>query len=132
MSRRDWLPWRMLISLVVALCLASIVRASNNSFDEHLTLRPLADGRLHTVFSFDLESSQWQEESIPIFSTVPRTLIHLAKASNAEEIHLSINAGRWDYRKWGRPEEEEMVGTGAEVWARLRNDGQSHNDVVLK
>lgn len=88
-------------------------------------MRPLADGRLHTQFSFVLESDQMEEapSSIPIYSTVPRTLIHLAKASDAEEIHLAINAGRWDYEKWREPGKEEMVGTGAEVWARLRNDG---------
>lgn len=113
-----------MLLVAAALCLASAVTALQDRFDEHLTMRPLADGRLHTQFSFVLQSSQSGEESdsIPIYSTVPRTLIHLARASDAEEIHLAINAGRWDYQRWGEPGEEEMVGTGAEVWAKLRND----------
>ncbi|UZJ55244.1 hypothetical protein CBS101457_004564 [Exobasidium rhododendri] len=127
------LPLLRTAAFLALLCLTSSVLAVGDQFREHLTLRPLADGRLHTQFTFILESSQLEEgvgggeedDSIPIYSTIPRTLIHLARASDAEEIHLAINAGRWDYEKWGQPGEEEMVGTGAEVWARLRNVGQS-------
>jgi phosphatidylinositol glycan class T len=109
---------------VVLLGLIGAVNALSDRFDEQLTLRPLADGRLHTLFSFVLQSGQSQDDStsVPIYSTVPRSLIHLAKASNAQEIHLAINAGRWDYQKWGEPGAEEMVGNGAEVWAKLRRD----------
>jgi phosphatidylinositol glycan class T len=32
------------------------------------------------------------------------------------ELHLTLNAGRWDYDRWGYPE-EKGVGTGAELWA---------------
>lgn len=109
---------------VVVLGLIGIVAALPDRFDEQLILRPLADGRLHTFFSFVLQSGQSQDDSksVPIYSTVPRSLIHLAKASNAQEIHLAINAGRWDYQRWGEPGAEGMVGNGAEVWAKLRRD----------
>jgi phosphatidylinositol glycan class T len=106
--------------LLLGLLGGTVAATLSDHFNEHLTLRPLADGRLHTLFSFALQSSDDYSTSVPIYSTVPRSLIHLAKASDAEEIHLAINAGRWDYQKWGEPGAEEMVGNGAEVWAKLR------------
>lgn len=121
-------PWArsaeaaLLMVLVTVLVVATAAGAMSDRFDEHLTMRPLADGRLHTLFSFVLQSGQEDSASIPIYSTVPRSLIHLAKASNAQEIHLAINSGRWDYQRWGEAGAEEMVGTGAEVWAKLRHD----------
>jgi phosphatidylinositol glycan class T len=127
MRSNSWQPWQgtLLLLAAASLLFMSAVCASEDRFDEHLTLRPLADGRLHTQFAFTLTSAPLGDVgSTPIYTTVPRTLIHLARASDAEEIHLAINAGRWDYEKWGRPVEEEMVGTGAEVWAKLRNDSQ--------
>lgn len=104
---------------------------SNPIFDESLIIRPLQDGRVHTVFKFELQSplkDNIQEAEIksethlPIYSFVPRSLVHLAQSSNAEEVHLAINAGRWDYTKWGIPNEEGMVGIGAEVRAKVKND----------
>jgi phosphatidylinositol glycan class T len=127
-----WEPWKLLQLLLAAFTLGQLVNAASDSFDEQLTLRPLADGRLHTQFSFTLQSGHSGNDStsIPIYSMVPRTLIHLAEASDAEEIHLAINAGRWDYQKWKEPGEEEMIGTGAEVWAKLRNSvGESRGSI---
>lgn len=117
---------RVRLCLLLGL-LVGTVTALLDRFDEHLALRPLADGRLHTLFSFVLQSNDEDSSSVPIYSTVPRSLIHLAKASDAEEVHLAINAGRWDYQKWGEPGAEEMVGNGAEVWAKLRHHDASSN-----
>lgn len=123
------------IALLLLVCLSNCALTfssftSKSIFDESLTIRPLQDGRVHTVFKFDLESplniseetEKDVENNLPIYSFVPRSLIHLAQSSNADEIHLAINAGRWDYTKWGIPNEEEMVGIGAEVKAKLKND----------
>ncbi|PWN32779.1 Gpi16 subunit, GPI transamidase component [Meira miltonrushii] len=120
-----------LILLCISICASPAASSPANSiFDESLTIRPLQDGRVHTVFKFDLESplngdkptDKEYEGNVPIYSFVPRSLIHLAQSSNADEIHLAINAGKWDYTKWGIPNEEEMVGIGAEVKAKLKND----------
>jgi phosphatidylinositol glycan class T len=32
------------------------------------------------------------------------------------ELHLTLNAGAWNYERWGYPEEKQ-VGTGAELYA---------------
>jgi len=32
------------------------------------------------------------------------------------ELHLSLNAGSWNYERWGYPK-VNGVGTGAELWA---------------
>ena len=124
MRRSAWRPWWSLVLATCVLCLPSLALALPDHFNEHLTLRPLPDGRLHTLFSFELQSGGQDSASLPIYSTVPRSLVHLARASEAEEVHLAINAGRWDYERWGQAGEEDMVGTGAEVWARLRSDGR--------
>lgn len=120
-----------LLLLCISICSSSVASTTTESiYDESLTIRPLQDGRVHTVFTFDLESplngdkatEKDNEGYLPIYSFVPRSLIHLAQSSNADEIHLAINAGKWDYTKWGIPDEEEMVGIGAEVKAKLKND----------
>lgn len=132
-------PWKRSVERLFCIALVLVLLAAGASaaldrFDEHLTLRPLADGRLHTLFSFVLQSGQDEvgdskdSATIPIYSTVPRSLIHLARASNAQEIHLAINSGRWDYQRWGEAGAEEMVGTGAEVWAKLRHDADGDDD----
>lgn len=99
-------------------------------FRESLRIAPLADGRVHMLFSFELTSAGAEideqqpntasSQQPPLYSTVPRPLVHLAQASDADEVHLAINAGRWDYARWGWPTTEPAVGTGAEVWASLR------------
>lgn len=117
------------ICLVGCLLKAAFAATSNDRFDEHLTLRPLADGRLHTFFTFTLQPKETQSgpTSTPIYSIVPRSLVHLARSSEAEEIHMAINAGRWDYQRWGDPGQEQMVGTGAYVKAKLRHKGTQHD-----
>lgn len=32
------------------------------------------------------------------------------------EMHLSLNAGKWDYGRWGYPD-DTAVASGAELWA---------------
>ncbi|CEH12255.1 GPI transamidase complex, GPI16/PIG-T component, involved in glycosylphosphatidylinositol anchor biosynthesis [Ceraceosorus bombacis] len=102
----------------------------NGAYAEHLSIRPLIDGRVHTHFSFDvrevdLESHVFKDIwSTNHYNLLPRALMHTAQAGRAEEIALSINRGMWDYGKWGHPMHVHgdvgMVGSGAELWARLR------------
>ncbi|PWN87920.1 Gpi16 subunit, GPI transamidase component [Acaromyces ingoldii] len=126
---------RSLLVLVFVFALCSLAQtaaasASEEGFRESLRIAPLADGRVHMLFSFELTSAGAEideqqpntasSQQPPLYSTVPRPLVHLAQASDADEVHLAINAGRWDYARWGWPTTEPAVGTGAEVWASLR------------
>jgi len=43
------------------------------------------------------------------------------------ELHLTLNAGNWDYDRWGYPE-EKGVGTGAELWAWMGDGGTKSVD----
>lgn len=112
-------------------------------FKESLSLKPLADGRLYSFFAFTFGAGDLlgladgsdstlnaagSKASGEIFHLVPRSLIHLARGSNADEVHLAINAGRWDYSTWGTPVGDDMVGTGAELWARLRGQQRSNRE----
>jgi len=38
------------------------------------------------------------------------------------ELHLSLNAGSWNYERWGYPK-VNGVGTGAELWAWMGTEG---------
>ena len=40
------------------------------------------------------------------------------------EVHLSLNAGKWDYGNWGMPE-DPAVSTGAELWAWIEGSEQT-------
>lgn len=130
---------RRLLALAFVFALCSFARAAaaasgaemEEGFRESLRIAPLADGRVHMLFSFELTSAAdvdmdeqqpntASSQQPPLYSTVPRPLVHLAQASDADEVHLAINAGRWDYARWGWPTTEPAVGTGAEVWASLR------------
>ena len=37
------------------------------------------------------------------------------------EMHLTLNAGKWNYNLWGYP--DEPGGTGAELWAWMGDGG---------
>lgn len=62
-----------------------------------------------------------QLENSPKFAAQHYTLFPLAfgqilREYAVTELHLSLNAGNWNYDRWGYPE-EKSVGTGAELWA---------------
>jgi phosphatidylinositol glycan class T len=115
----------MCVLFVLAFINVVIGAASEiEGFRETLTMRPLPDGRLHALFTFDLTAASRKKGRdtdgiIPISSYVPRSLIQVGQSSQAKEIHLAINAGRWNYNEWGMPTAEPMVGTGAELRATL-------------
>lgn len=52
----------------------------------------------------------------------PLTLGQIIREYSVAEMHLTLNAGNWDYERWGPPE-EPSVGTGAELWAWIQNSG---------
>lgn len=52
------------------------------------------------------------------YNVFPLALGQIIREYGVSELHLTLNAGKWDYDRWGQPE-EKGVGTGAELWAWL-------------
>ncbi|GBE90200.1 GPI transamidase component PIG-T homolog [Sparassis crispa] len=102
----------------------SQVLATSERFDEELTLRPLRDGKLAARFSFTTllkgatprnpESLASDDES-QHYTLFPLALGQILREYAVTELHLSLNAGNWNYDTWGYPD-KPGVGTGAELW----------------
>ncbi|KAI0691254.1 Gpi16 subunit GPI transamidase component [Cerioporus squamosus] len=113
--------WRA--SLVLVLNLAAIALA-NEQFDEDLTLHPLRDGKLSARFSFstilkdatprDPRQLSGDDEA-QHYTLFPLALGQILREYAVTELHLTLNAGKWNYDAWGYPD-EPGVGTGAELW----------------
>lgn len=52
------------------------------------------------------------------YTVFPLALGQILREYGVSELHLTLNAGNWNYDRWGYPE-EKGVGTGAELWAWL-------------
>jgi len=50
------------------------------------------------------------------YTVFPLALGQILREYAVTELHLTLNAGNWNYDRWGYPE-ERGVGTGAELWA---------------
>lgn len=112
------------------------------TFDEKLKIIPLQDGRVSTTFTFETLlkgvsprdprtlnapdvctriycpiSDEADSASIAQHYTLfPLALGQILREYAVTELHLTLNAGSWNYEHWGYPE-EKGVGTGAELWA---------------
>ncbi len=49
------------------------------------------------------------------YTLFPLALGQILREYAVTELHLSLNAGKWNYDAWGYPE-EPGVSTGAELW----------------
>jgi hypothetical protein len=49
------------------------------------------------------------------YTLFPLALGQILRQYAVTELHLTLNAGKWDYDKWGVPD-DPGVGTGAELW----------------
>ncbi|KAI0330521.1 Gpi16 subunit GPI transamidase component [Cubamyces sp. BRFM 1775] len=113
--------WRTCLLLALHLVAAS---AQGEVFEEDLTLRPLRDGKLEARFSFttllkgatprDPRSLERDDEA-QHYTLFPLALGQLLREHAVTELHLTLNAGKWNYDQWGHPD-EPGVGTGAELW----------------
>ncbi|KAH9919179.1 Gpi16 subunit GPI transamidase component [Epithele typhae] len=127
--------WRS--SLIFALHLVvTAAAASHEVFDEDLSLRPLRDGKLMANFQFTthLKGSSPRDpqalsddDNAQHYTVFPLALGQLLREYAVTELHLSLNAGRWDYDAWGYPE-ESGVGTGGELWAWMGESTTSSLD----
>ena len=50
------------------------------------------------------------------YNVFPLALGQILREYAVSELHLTLNAGNWNYDRWGYPE-EKGVATGAELWA---------------
>ncbi|KAF5360885.1 hypothetical protein D9756_004535 [Leucocoprinus leucothites] len=109
---------------------------SSEIFSESLKIAPLPDGRVSTTFSFNtvLEGalprdprSLTSQDASQHYVLFPLTLGQILREYAVTELHLSLNAGNWNYERWGYPE-EKGVGTGAELLAWMGVEGSESVD----
>ncbi|KAJ7227057.1 Gpi16 subunit GPI transamidase component [Mycena pura] len=98
---------------------------SSETFEEELTVQTLRDGKVATRFSFSTvlggatprnPHNLSIEDDSQHYTLFPLTLGQILREYAVTELHLTLNAGKWNYDRWGYPD-EEGVGTGAELWA---------------
>ncbi|PCH40448.1 Gpi16 subunit GPI transamidase component [Wolfiporia cocos MD-104 SS10] len=115
--------WRPKFCLLLSLYLGPVL--ATELFEEGLNLRPLRDGKVAAHFSFttllkgatlrDPQSLASDDDS-QHYTLFPLALGQILREYAVTELHLTLNAGSWDYNRWGYPD-EPGVGTGAELWA---------------
>ncbi|TFK48825.1 Gpi16 subunit, GPI transamidase component [Heliocybe sulcata] len=116
--------------------LGTVASSTPETFHEELTLRPLRDGKVISRFSFStllggaiprnpdvLDAGNTPQH----YSLFPLGLGQVLREYAATELHLSLNSGKWEYDRWGYPDEQE-VGTGAQLWAWIGDGGQATVD----
>ncbi|KAF8137203.1 GPI transamidase component PIG-T [Boletus edulis] len=98
-------------------------------YHEDLTIRPLTDGKVVTAFTFTTllggaspRDPRDAESSAQHYTLFPLTLGQILREYSVTELHLSLNAGKWNYNSWGFPD-HPSVGTGAELWAWMADGG---------
>ncbi|KAF8817359.1 Gpi16 subunit, GPI transamidase component [Phlegmacium glaucopus] len=106
------------------LCL-TVLSSPTEQFDEHLTIRTLQDGKVASKFTFttllkgasprDPKTLDTSDE-FQYYTVFPLALGQILREYAVSELHLTLNAGNWNYDRWGYPE-EKGVSTGAELWA---------------
>ncbi|KAJ6528727.1 Gpi16 subunit, GPI transamidase component-domain-containing protein [Mycena vulgaris] len=123
-----------------ALCAASVV-FGGEKFPGGLIFRILPDGKAASTFSFEIAAhtgmpnythdgtSYAYVRTFPNSPTIdhhyimfPLSLGEIIREYAVTEMYLTLNAGNWDYDRWGPPS-EAVVGTGPELWAWIGNDG---------
>ncbi|KAK0477295.1 Gpi16 subunit GPI transamidase component [Armillaria novae-zelandiae] len=129
--------WKCYLALLCALCtLVSSQPLVNEEFNERVSLQTLQDGRVASTFSFNilLKDATPREPRTLIFddesqhySLFPLALGQILREYAVTELHLTLNAGKWNYDSWGYPKERD-VGTGAELWAWMADGGPSTID----
>ncbi|KAG9313642.1 GPI transamidase component PIG-T [Chiua virens] len=98
-------------------------------YHEKLTIRPLTDGKVVTAFTFTTllagaspRDPYNSENSAQHYTLFPLTLGQILREYSVTELHLSLNAGKWNYDRWGYAD-HPSVGTGAELWAWMVDGG---------
>jgi phosphatidylinositol glycan class T len=149
--------WKANYLLCIVLYLSTLGCVAREQFDERLAIKSLRDGKVASTFSFKtvlqgitprnprtlgaddvcafikLVISRFDVDAKRIlaqhYTVFPLALGQILREYAVTELHLTLNAGNWNYDRWGRPE-EPGVGTGAELWAWM-GDGARIRCVLL-
>lgn len=110
-----------LLYLPSTLALAAFSQASavpEQSYTEHLYLKPLPNNHLHADFNFTATTPLAAYDA-QHFRYFPRSLAQILQYTRTAELHLRFGLGRWDEEQWGsRPQHGRREGgTGVELWA---------------
>ncbi|KAJ7511984.1 GPI transamidase component PIG-T [Mycena galericulata] len=118
--------WKFNLLWVLSFPILSISRSlSSETFEEELTVRALPDGKVASRFSFSMllegvtprnPQNLSSEDHSQHYTLFPLTLGQILREYAVTELHLTLNAGNWNYKRWGYPDEAD-VGSGAELWA---------------
>ncbi|KAE9400530.1 Gpi16 subunit, GPI transamidase component [Gymnopus androsaceus JB14] len=120
---------------VIFLLLSSVLCLEDTveEFQEQLSFKSLRDGRVASTFSFktllkdatprDPQTLALDNDDSQHYTLFPLTLGQILRQYAITELHLTLNAGKWNYDSWGYPD-EPGVGVGAELWAWMA-DGSS-------
>ncbi|KAJ7268698.1 GPI transamidase component PIG-T [Mycena haematopus] len=98
---------------------------SGETFTEELVVRALPDGRVASRFEFSTRlhgatprnpQNLSVEDHSQHYTLFPLALGQILREYAVTELHLTLNAGKWNYDRWGYPDEPD-VATGAALWA---------------
>ncbi|KAL0574317.1 Subunit of the glycosylphosphatidylinositol transamidase complex-like protein [Marasmius crinis-equi] len=133
------LPFHLFFTLVLLSCSSTTLTLGLETFKEDLSIRSLRDGKVAASFSFrtllrDATPRDPRRLSVDDdddisqhYTLFPLTLGQILRQYAITELHLTLNAGKWNYESWGAPE-EPGVGTGAELWAWMADGGSMSVD----
>ncbi|KAF9490588.1 GPI transamidase component GPI16 [Pleurotus eryngii] len=136
MTRVPTFLLQVIASFLAGSCLAQASSSSGEEFSEELQIRPLRDGRVASTFSFRTflhgatprsPESLGSDDNSQHYHVFPLALGQILREYAVTELHLSMNAGKWNYDEWGYPG-ELGVATGAELWAWMGEGGISTVD----
>ncbi|KAK0460070.1 GPI transamidase component PIG-T [Desarmillaria tabescens] len=129
--------WKRYLALIAVLCtLVSSRHLENEEFREQVSLQTLQDGRVASTFSFNIllkdgtprePRTLFFDDESQHYSLFPLALGQILREYAVTELHLTLNAGKWNYDSWGYPKERD-VGTGAELWAWMAGGGPTTID----
>ncbi|KAI5896118.1 Gpi16 subunit, GPI transamidase component [Schizophyllum commune H4-8] len=120
--------WRCVAVVFGVVAAVASNELADEAFEEDLFVKPLPDGKVLSKFTFKTllkgatpRRPSQPEDSAQHYTLFPLALGRVIREYAVDELHLSLNAGHWQYERWGMPEEPN-VGTGAELWAWLAEE----------
>jgi phosphatidylinositol glycan class T len=84
-------------------CVLLWTQINANEFHERVTVRPLADGRMLTLYHFTTTAHTGSHHSNNMvhFEMLPMSITLLSQKHNVSSLNVTFAAGRWRADKWG-------------------------------
>ncbi|KAF7376513.1 GPI transamidase component GPI16 [Mycena sanguinolenta] len=108
---------------------------SDETFTEELFIRELPDGKVASRFEFSTHlhgATPRNPQNLSVedysqhYTLFPLALGQVLREYAVTELHLTLNAGKWNYDRWGYPDEPD-VATGAALWAWMAEGSAGAN-----